>query len=332
MKKFLVALLMAVMLVCLTGCNEEYIITVNEEGGIEDISSVLYYTVDELNMLMSMEDDEVELTEEEWDTYIYYLTDSYVGKKYIDGAPCYGIGEDVDESTLDDMPGYEITENEFVIGADAVSTLESDEAIAEYSDADLETVEALRQMMTMDMVINMPKEIVITNGTLSNDGKTVTFDLLGGDTPNACYAYSADSDKIIEFSGLKNNYTTKSKIKVETYDKLVSVYVNGKKQKSKTIKLPEDGTYEIEVNTKYSKKAITVIKDSTKPAVTGIENGTVYTEPVKIKYKDGGAGISSAKLNGKKIKSGKTVSAAGDYTLKVTDKAGNKTTIKFSIK
>ena len=38
------------------------------------------------------------------------------------------------------------------------------------------------------------------------------------------------------------------------------------------------------------------------------------------------------KLGKKKVKSGVKVSKAGTYTLKVTDKAGNKTTVKFTIK
>ena len=38
------------------------------------------------------------------------------------------------------------------------------------------------------------------------------------------------------------------------------------------------------------------------------------------------------KLGKKKIKNGAKVTKAGTYTLKVTDKAGNKTTVKFTIK
>jgi hypothetical protein len=74
--------------------------------------------------------------------------------------------------------------------------------------------------------------------------------------------------------------------------------------------------------------------DKTKPTVTGVKNGKKYKKAVTIKFKDnkGGSGIKKATLNGKKIKSGKKVSKKGKYTLVVKDKAGNKKTIKFTIK
>lgn len=72
--------------------------------------------------------------------------------------------------------------------------------------------------------------------------------------------------------------------------------------------------------------------DRTKPKVTGVKNNKKYKKAVKIKFSDKQTGIKSAKLNGKKIKSGKKVSKKGSYKLVVIDKAGNKTTIKFKIK
>jgi hypothetical protein len=72
--------------------------------------------------------------------------------------------------------------------------------------------------------------------------------------------------------------------------------------------------------------------DTTKPTVSGVKNGKTYKKDVTIEFSDADSGVKSATLNGKKIKTGKTVSAAGKYTLIVTDKAGNKKTIKFTIK
>ena len=57
-----------------------------------------------------------------------------------------------------------------------------------------------------------------------------------------------------------------------------------------------------------------------------------YNTDVKITFKDKTAGIKSATLNGKKITSGKTVTASGSYTLKIKDKAGNVKIVKFKIK
>jgi hypothetical protein len=72
--------------------------------------------------------------------------------------------------------------------------------------------------------------------------------------------------------------------------------------------------------------------DSTKPTVSGVKNGKTYKSAVTIKFSDKGSGIKSAKLNGKTIKTGKKVSKNGTYKLVVTDKAGNKKTVKFTIK
>lgn len=72
--------------------------------------------------------------------------------------------------------------------------------------------------------------------------------------------------------------------------------------------------------------------DKTKPVIKGVKNNKTYKKAVKITFSDKGSGIKSAKLNGKKIKSGKKVSKKGSYTLVVTDKAGNSKKIKFKIK
>lgn len=71
--------------------------------------------------------------------------------------------------------------------------------------------------------------------------------------------------------------------------------------------------------------------DKTKPSVSGVKNGKTYKKSVTIKYSDA-SGIKSAKLNGKKFKSGTKVSKSGSYTVSVTDKNGNTRTVKFKIK
>ena len=112
----------------------------------------------------------------------------------------------------------------------------------------------------------------------------------------------------------------------------LTVTVNGEKISGTKISLSEDGQYTVTAKTKNAEKTITFIKDTKKPVVKGVENGKTYTGPVTIKFSDELSGIKSAKLGKKKVKSGVKVSKAGAYTLKVTDKAGNKTTVKFTIK
>lgn len=70
--------------------------------------------------------------------------------------------------------------------------------------------------------------------------------------------------------------------------------------------------------------------DTTAPAVSGVKNGATYKHKVKVSFADI-SGIKSAKLNGKTIKSGKTIKAAGAYTLTVTDKHGNTRTVTFRV-
>ena len=74
---------------------------------------------------------------------------------------------------------------------------------------------------------------------------------------------------------------------------------------------------------KLSGNQITVVK--------GVKANKVYRKTVKLSFSDN-IGVKTATLNGKKITSGIRVSKKGTYQLIVTDKAGNKTKVKFKIK
>lgn len=103
-----------------------------------------------------------------------------------------------------------------------------------------------------------------------------------------------------------------------------------------TFKVKKNGTYTVRIedtnNQAYSISFTVKGLDTTAPTITGVKNGSIYKKAVTIKYKDSGTGIKKATLNGKTIKTNKKVSAKGKYTLKVTDKAGNVRTVKFTIK
>ena len=68
-----------------------------------------------------------------------------------------------------------------------------------------------------------------------------------------------------------------------------------------------------------------------KKATVNIKQNKTYKLGKKLTFKDA-SGIRSAKLDGKKIKSGVKVKKKGLHILVVTDKAGNQTVIKFKIK
>lgn len=73
----------------------------------------------------------------------------------------------------------------------------------------------------------------------------------------------------------------------------------------------------------------------TEAPVTNIVNGKKYINSVKIFANDSGSGIASIKITGpginKKIKSGTTCKKEGNYTIKITDNAGNTIKADFSI-
>ncbi len=71
--------------------------------------------------------------------------------------------------------------------------------------------------------------------------------------------------------------------------------------------------------------------DHKKPIIKGVKQNKVYRKPVKISFSDN-IGVKTATLNGKKIRSGRKVSKKGTYQLIVTDRAGNKTKVKFRLK
>ncbi|MCP8967666.1 beta strand repeat-containing protein [Ectobacillus ponti] len=66
--------------------------------------------------------------------------------------------------------------------------------------------------------------------------------------------------------------------------------------------------------------------DKTAPTVNGVSNNQTYTSSVAPTFTEG-----TATLNGNPFTSGTAVSAAGSYTLVVTDAAGNTTTVQFTI-
>lgn len=162
---------------------------------------------------------------------------------------------------------------------------------------------------------------------------TVSFtDVLGSNV--RCVQYRSGA---VDLANAYNNAYWKEHIMDDIYDggddnvQLLSIANN-----SYSFKATKNGSYTIMLmdtnGGRYSKVVSVKEIDTKKPKVTGVKNKKTYKKAVKIKFSDKESGIKSAKLNGKKIKSGKKVSKSGSYKLVVTDKADNKVTIKFKIK
>lgn len=79
------------------------------------------------------------------------------------------------------------------------------------------------------------------------------------------------------------------------------------------------------------RKTVGFYVDNQKPTVKGVKNKAIYHRAVVLRFSDN-IGIRSARLNGKKVKSGYRVSKNGTYRLSVTDRAGNKKTVLFTVR
>ena len=113
--------------------------------------------------------------------------------------------------------------------------------------------------------------------------------------------------------------------KIITFDQGTAT-LNGKPFTSGD-KVSEDGNYQLVV-TNESGKSVTIQFALYKaaPVVTGVSTGGVYQKAKVIHFDHG-----TATLNDKPFSDGDTVSAAGTYKLVVIDKAGNRTTIEFTM-
>lgn len=72
--------------------------------------------------------------------------------------------------------------------------------------------------------------------------------------------------------------------------------------------------------------AYKLVSAAKSPIIMGVEDGQTYNAPVTITFNKG-----TATLNGAAFESGAAVSADGQYSLVVTDSAGNKSTADFTI-
>ena len=352
MKKLVLLLLALIATLGLSACNYEVVYEI-DENGVCTMTQNLWYSLDDIKQIAMLTEEldsmdasnkaAVEMlknieTPEQFEQFLAMqgATADDIVKKEVDGVVYYSSPNDsmteiIEPSTIPE--GMFINADTFKV--DYTESLNSlDQLLAsggDMTEQDLLLIEQLKASVWYDFTVKMPKEIVFTNGELSADKKSVTYHFSMADKDLYFYAYTADSDQIISL-GLEDGAITKKKsIKVSAAEKINSVIVNGKAVNGKKISLKEDGEYTVEVKTKNYEKTVSFIKDSTKPVVTGVENGKTYTGDVTIEFSDELSGIKSAKLGKKKIKSGKVISKAGTYTLKVTDTAGNKTTVKFTI-
>lgn len=320
---------MLVLIFTITSCGLEEQITINPDLS-SNVSSGYYYSEAELKEMA----DAYDMTMEEVMEDLEPLE--------VDGKIYYGSMESDKLSATETKEGFvDLTKQHLVVQA------WSEPLGTELDDMDVEFV---------NCAITLPAKVVKTNLTLAEDGKTVLLtkaDFEKASTLYAIFDKDAAASTSVTYSGVTKGklYKTKRYVTITSKNviKKVSITRNGKTYKN-TNYYEKDGKVYDNVYNKF-----VCVKDGKYTIKTTLVNGTTKstnftvdkTKPTtnmkaktykktskgyKITFKDVTSGVKSATLNGDKIKSGKVVKKTGSYTLVITDKAGNKKTVKFKIK
>lgn len=343
MKKILTLICVIAAVFCLGGCSMELTFDVKKNGKC-DVGTKMFVTSkdysDFCKFMASATDDVPDviipenLSDNDFEEMLKQSGTQYEVTK-VNGEKTYVITEN---AQLDSASLAKSASEEATISPTAfVLSMSKAEQPADLSDFPAiiseEQIDYLMNSLNIVYVVNMPNEIVLTNGELSNGNKTVTFDFAKLANEKKIYAYAKGAQEIVEFNGVDGKYIKAKKVALDTVDKVKKITVNGKTVSGKmTFSAAEDGQYKVVAKTANSTIKQTFIKDTKAPTIKGVKNKKTYKKAVTIKFSDATSGIKSATLNGKKIKSGKKVKKNGTYTLVITDKAGNSKTVKFTIK
>lgn len=200
-----------------------------------------------------------------------------------------------------------------------------------------------------DLTITFKEPIVSSNGVITNEGYTVSWTR---DDMNNCdflYAYSKSYLKsrvpfsFLLFKNVKNLYTAKDTERLiiysiipfeHIYDNNVDILQYGKvKYKDGVYWFKYKyglGKHKIKAENEVGSVSYNLTVDYTKPKVNIKYNKK--KEKATITYSDTGSGIKSATVNGRKIKSGYTITKSGKYVISVQDKAYHKVVYEIFVK
>ena len=129
------------------------------------------------------------------------------------------------------------------------------------------------------------------------------------------------------FKDCKYYYNTSIKPEL-VEENLESYTLNGEEYDGKEIK--EDGVYTLVATDKAGfKTEIKFVIDKTAPSVTGLEEGKFYNDSVTPVIED--ENLAYVTVDGLPFIPGQSVVLYGTHTLVATDKAGNTTTVEFTI-
>ncbi|MFJ5717762.1 DUF4350 domain-containing protein [Neobacillus sp. NPDC093127] len=164
---------------------------------------------------------------------------------------------------------------------------------------------------------------VFTSGTVvSEEGSyTLVVTNSAGNTTTVTFKIDKTAPKV---TGVENNGIYNKDVTV-SFDKGTAT-LDGVAFTSGTVVSAEGSHTLVVTDAAGNKTTVTFKIDKTAPKVTGVENNGIYNKDVTVSFDKG-----TATLDGVAFTSGTVVSAEGSHTLVVTDAAGNKTTVTFTI-
>ncbi|WP_214714276.1 Ig-like domain-containing protein [Exiguobacterium sp. s151] len=165
--------------------------------------------------------------------------------------------------------------------------------------------------------------VPFTSGTVINQSGVYVLlvtDEAGNET-KLIFNVDATAPTVTGFIEGINNYREVSPTFTEGTGKL-----NGKLFVSGT-KVMQEGKHVLRVTDQIGNETVIPFTiDRTAPIVTGVKSKQLTNQSVVIKYNEG-----TATLNGKRILNNWSMKTTGNYTLRVTDQAGNLTVLTFTI-
>lgn len=192
--------------------------------------------------------------------------------------------------------------------------------------------------LIIDVSITLPAAITESNGTVS--GNTATWNISTLPDDSKLIAVTAGNpitgDTVAPtITGAKNNGLYKKPVTLTASDdvNLKEFSVNGIRYNMTKLMVSQNGKYTATaVDANNNTTTIQFQIDTKKPKIKGIKSGKIYKKGVTLRFSDN-VGVKSVKVNGKNANKKKvTLKKQGQYVVKVTDKAGNVTKVKFRIK
>ncbi len=336
-----------IMIISLTGCGYEMSIHITKDNIVKTTINTMF-TESEMEQLAGMESEDGEGS-----TTDQYQEKEYRGQKYYYETEeqerlVTEYLEDENASGADISSNHVIIRNASAITEGVTDTKEDGDSLDGLSAGGTD----ISSLITfMDVTLSFEDEIVKTNGKLSDDKRSAWFDLLGSFKDTQCiYAFTQEyidnTKPFAENLTKTTNYVKSKKMTVTACSpaKFEKASLNGKEIKldaketdgsyKASIKLTE-GKNTLVLTNKAGETTYEMILDKTAPVIKGIEDGT-YAKKATFTVKDPISDIKSVTVNGKKVnvkkcKKGYSLKEAGEYTIVVKDKAGNKATAKVTI-